>query len=246
MVIFSRILAVVAVWFLFFRGAAPDEVSPDSGLEQLQKELAAVPGSSVPDSSIPDSNAPVDPVNGIWSVDSDFGTFDFETASGSFAGFRVDEELTLGTTVAVGRSGGVAGSLTITDGTLTDAEITVDMTTIVSDRAQREGKIRGAVGASDFPTAKFVLTKPVMLDAKALEAGDTVMIDAVGDLTVKGTTNETTFVIEATIAEPGVGLVIGSTPSVWEALGVDNPSAPVVVSIAGNGIVEFQLVLRRN
>jgi len=179
--IVGLILAVVAVWFLFFRGDAPDAVSTDSGLEQLRTDLA-----TAPDSDVPDSNVSVDPVNGIWSVDDDFGSFDFETASGSFAGFRVDEELTLGTTVAVGRSGGVTGSLTITDGSLTNAEITVNMTTIVSDRPRREGKIREAVGASDFPTATFVLTKPVLLDAKALEAGDTVTIDAVGELTVMG------------------------------------------------------------
>ena len=36
-------------------------------------------------------------------------------ASGSFAGFRVAEELTVGETTAVGRSGNVTGSVTIAD-----------------------------------------------------------------------------------------------------------------------------------
>ena len=46
-------------------------------------------------------------------VDDEIGEFDFETASGSFAGFRVDEELTIGEVVAVGRTGGVSGTVTI-------------------------------------------------------------------------------------------------------------------------------------
>ena len=49
-------------------------------------------------------------------VDDEIGEFDFDTASGSFAGFRVDEELTVpyGDVVAVGQTGGVSGTVTST------------------------------------------------------------------------------------------------------------------------------------
>lgn len=258
------IVVVGAVWFLFFSGDAPDAVSTEAGLEQLQEDLALTTddadaddgdnGTDDPDpddsdngtdDADPSSAPPADPVNGTWIVDDEFGSFDFETASGSFAGFRVTEELTIGQTVAVGRSGGVTGSLTITDGTLTEAEITIAMTTIVSDRSRRENAIRSAVGANEFPTSTFVLTQPVELEAGVLEAGGTVSIDAVGELTIKGTTNEVTFAMEATIAEVGVGLVIGSTSVIWDDFGVDKPTAAIVVSIADEGIVEFQLVIRQ-
>ena len=265
---------VVALWLLFFRNDAPEAVSTEAGLEQLQEDLAATDGDSddAPslsgdDTATDDTDTEVEadpepadeqeagssadqspsggPANGTWTVDDEFGDFDFETASGSFAGFRVEEELTVGEVTAVGRTGGVTGSLTIEDGTLAAAEITIDMTTIESNDGRRENAIRGAVGARDFPTAMFVLTEPMQLDIEALESGSTLLIDVVGDLTVKGTTNQVAFFLQATIVEPGIGLIIGSTEIFWEDFGVTPPRAPIVVSVAEHGTVEFQLIVRR-
>ena len=259
---------VVALWLLFFRDDAPEAVSTEAGLEQLQEDLAATDDDSddAPSLSGDDTDTEVeaDPepsddqeaelsaeqsptggaANGTWTVDDEFGDFDFETASGSFAGFRVEEELTVGEVTAVGRTGGVTGSLTIEDGTLAAAEITVDMTTIESNDGRRENAIRGAVGARDFPTATFVLTEPMQLDIEALESGSTLLIDVVGDLTVKGTTNQVAFFLQATIVEPGIGLIIGSTEIFWEDFGITPPRAPIVVSVAERGTVEFQLIVR--
>ena len=264
---------VVALWLLFFRDDAPEAVSTEAGLEQLQEDLAATdddsddaPSLSGDDTATDDTDTEVeaDPepadeqeaglgadqsptggaANGTWTVDDEFGDFDFETASGSFAGFRVEEELTVGEVTAVGRTGGVTGSLTIEDGTLAAAEITIDMTTIESNDGRRENAIRGAVGAGDFPTATFVLTEPMQLDIEALESGSTLLVDVVGDLTVKGTTNQVAFFLQATIVEPGIGLIIGSTEIFWEDFGVTPPRAPIVVSVAEHGTVEFQLIIR--
>ena len=259
---------VVALWLLFFRDDAPEAVSTEAGLEQLQEDLAATDDDSddAPPLSGDDTATEVEadpepadeqeaelsadqspsggPANGTWTVDDEFGDFDFETASGSFAGFRVEEELTVGEVTAVGRTGGVTGSLTIEDGTLAAAEITVDMTTIESNDGRRENAIRGAVGAGDFPTAMFVLTEPKPIDVAALEAGSTLLVDVVGDLTVKGTTNQVAFFLQATIVEPGIGLIIGSTEIFWEDFGITPPRAPIVVSVAEHGIVEFQLIVR--
>ena len=47
-----------------------------------------------------------DGVVGTWAVDDDFGDFTFDSASGSFAGFRVEKSLFTGQGVtAVGRTG---------------------------------------------------------------------------------------------------------------------------------------------
>ena len=255
-------LLVGALWFLFVRGDTPEAVSTEAGLEQLQEDLAVSEDDQDDAPSLPEDEAEAEPaveqgtgsaddtgasvggVNGIWIVDDEFGDFDFETASGSFAGFRVGEKLTVGEVTAVGRTGGVTGSLTIEDGTLVAAEITVDLTTIRSNDRRRETPIRNAVGARDFPTAMFVLTEPVPVDVEALEAGSTILVDAVGDLTVKGTTNLVVLSLEATIAEPGVGLIIGSTEIFWEDFGVTPPRAPIVVSVEEHGILEFQLIVR--
>ena len=49
-------------------------------------------------------------VEGTWTIDAETGDFDFETATGTFAGFRVNEELAgIGADTAVGRTGAVTG-----------------------------------------------------------------------------------------------------------------------------------------
>ena len=183
-------------------------------------------------------------VVGTWAVDDEFGDFTFDSASGSFAGFRVEKSLFTGQGVtAVGRTGGVTGTVTIGDGVLTGAEITVDMTSIVSDESGREGAIRDAVRASDFPTATFVATETVAFDTAALEAGETVSVIVVGEMTIAGETNTVEVAIEATVPEAGVGLVVGSTELVWADFGVETPTS-MAGTVADNGIVEFQLVVR--
>ena len=51
-------------------------------------------------------------IEGAWTVDTETGEFDYETATGTFAGFRIQEELaSIGSTTAVGRTGDVSGSI---------------------------------------------------------------------------------------------------------------------------------------
>jgi len=230
------VLAAVAVWFVFFRSEAPEAVSLDAANSQLSEDLLAEPGAAP---------ASFDgQIDGQWIIDDEIGTFDFDTASGSFAGFRVDEELTIGEVVAVGRTGGVSGSLTIADGQLTETEVVVDMASIRSNDSRREGAIYGAVGAGQFPTARFVLTEPVSLPA-GISEGQTVQVDAVGELTVKGVTQPATFTIEALIRDDGFAVVTGTAGIVFADFGVVAPKAPIVVSVADEGIVEFQLIVSR-
>ena len=262
----------IAVWWFVFNGDAPEAVSVDDANAQLDADLAAAADddgaadSAADDDGAADSAAGDDgaadsaadeggtdasaaagfdgDIDAVWVIDDEIGSFDFETASGSFAGFRVDEELTVGAVVAVGRSGGVAGSLTIEAGALTAANITVDMSTIVSNDSRRESAIRRTIDASSFPTASFTLTQPVELPA-GLGDGETVTVDAVGDLTIAGTTNEVTFAIAALVRADGFGIVTGSVEMVWDDFGITPPSAPVVVSIADEGVIEFQLVVAK-
>jgi len=256
----------IAVWWFVFNGDAPEAVSVDDANAQLDADLAAADDDGAADSGADDGGTDDDgaadsgaddggtdasaaagfdgDIDAVWVIDDEIGSFDFETASGSFAGFRVDEELTVGAVVAVGRSGGVAGSLTIEGGALTAANITVDMSTIVSNDSRRESAIRRTVDASSFPTASFTLTQPVELPA-GLGDGETVTVDAVGDLTIAGTTNEVTFAITALVRVDGFGIVTGSVEMVWDDFGITPPSAPVVVSIADEGVIEFQLVVAK-
>ncbi len=246
-------VVVVGVWFLFFKDDAPDAVSNAAANAQIDADLAALDEPDDAPAAAPASAGPEAPpepafdgtIDGNWIVDDEIGDFDFRTASGSFAGFRVAEELTaVGETTAVGRSGEISGVVTIEDAMLTGAEVTVDMTAIVSDRPQRENAIRRAINAVAFPTATFVFTDAV--DVSALEVGGAARSFTVeGELTVAGVTRPVTFEIEANVRADGFGIITGSADVVWQDFGITPPSAPVVVSVADNGIIEFQLVVEQ-
>ena len=258
------VLIAVVGWFLFLKDDAPDAVDVGDANEQLDADLAAAEGTvgdtspegstpddSAPDDSAPDESAPDDSaapasegIDGTWVIDDEIGEFDFDTASGSFAGFRVAEELTVGETTAVGRSGNVSGSVTIADGVLTGAGVTVDMDAIVSNDSRRESAIKRTVNTSEFPDATFAFDGGV--DVSSIEVGGAAQtFEIEGALTVAGVTNPVSFTIDANVRDDGFGIIVGSTEIVWEEFGVTPPSAPIVVSIADQGTVEFQLVVAR-
>lgn len=182
-------------------------------------------------------------VAGAWTVDTTIGDFDYEQATGSFAGFRVDEELTIGEVTAVGRTGEVSGFIQLGAGVLEAAEITVDMSTIATDRSLRDGRTRQALGTDQFPNAVFVLTESVALPADAAD-GAAFSLEAAGDLTVKGVTNPAIFALEAQLVDDVI-VVVGSTEVHFDDYGVQAPSAPIVVSVEDHGIIEFQLLFTR-
>ena len=64
-----------------------------------------------------------------------------------------------------------------------------------------------------------------------------------GELTIAGVTNTVTISAEATVAEAGLALVVGSADLVWADYGVDTPSS-TAGEVADNGILEFQLIVR--
>ena len=106
-------------------------------------------------------------VAGTWTVDISRGGFDYEQATGSFVGFRVDEELTIGEVTAVGRTGAITGEIELTEDALVAAVVSVDMSTIASDRSQRDGLMRRALRTAEFPKATFALTEAVPLPSGA-------------------------------------------------------------------------------
>lgn len=236
---------LVAGWFVYeiIDTDAPDAVSTDAALAQLQTEAdeSTEPTAATVDDAADNS---IGSVEATWVVDDEFGEFGFDNASGSFAGFRVEKAFFSGQgATAVGRTGGVTGEVVIGSGELTSAEITVDMTQMVSDERARESAINDAIKVSEHPTGSFIVADAVALDTDALADGATVTVDVTGALTIAGATNQVTIPIEATIVDGGLGLIVGSIDLVWADYGVETPTSSVA-DVADDGILEFQLIVR--
>ena len=185
-------------------------------------------------------------IAGTWTVDTTLGEFNYEEATGSFVGFRVEEELTFGSVTAVGRTGKITGTIELSENALTAAEVTVDMASITTDRSQRDNPVRRALRTNEFPQAKFRLTEVVPLPPEAV-SGEAFEIEAVGDLTVAGVTNSVTFDLQAQLVGDAadVVVVVGSSDVVFADYGVQTPTAAIVVSAEDHGIIELQLLLTR-
>jgi polyisoprenoid-binding protein YceI len=178
-------------------------------------------------------------------VDTTVGEFTVtEDTDATFAGFRVEEVLqSIGSSTAVGRTPDVAGTVEIDGTTLSSAEIVVDLTSIQSDEARREGRIQQALGTDASPTATFLLTEPIRLGDGAAK-GEVVSAVATGELTINGVTNTVEIPVEARLVDAKI-LVTGSTGVTFSDYDITVPSAPVVLSVEDRGILEFQLWLSR-
>ncbi|MDY7099923.1 MAG: YceI family protein [Actinomycetota bacterium] len=245
-VVVLAIAAVVGVWW-FLRDDAPDEVSLESAVDAVGADSADGTTDGEPtddaDGGVATGGSSFDgDIAGTWTVDTESGDFDYESATGTFVGFRIEEELSsIGSTTAVGRTGDVTGSMTIEGTTLTAANFEVDMTTITTNESRRDDNVYRALDTDQFPTGSFVLTEPVDLGADAADGG-AVSITAVGDLTLHGVTKAVEFPLEAELVD-GTIVVVGSLDIVFADYDVEVPTAPIVVSVEDHGPIELQLLL---
>lgn len=236
------VLAVGAgagIWW-FLKDDAPAAVDLGAAVEAVEESND---DPSTTEATEPDAPAAVE---GTWRVDDDSGTFSFEdSATGSFVGFRIEEELTtIGSTTAVGRTPEVTGEITIEGTTLTAATFEADLTAITTNESRRDSRVQSALETSSFPVATFTLTAPVDLGAAA-EGGGPVTVTAPGELTIHGITKTIEIPLEAQLVD-GTIVVVGSTSIVFADFDVEVPSAPVVVSASDNGILEVQLLFTRS
>lgn len=216
-----------ALWW-FLRDDAPDEVDLDTAVGQVDDGTDATTGGQG--------------IEGTWTVDTETGEFDFESATGTFAGFRVDEELAgIGATTAVGRTGDVAGTFTIEGTTVTGADFEVDLTTITTNESRRDDRVQDALETASFPTATFTLTEPIELGAGAAD-GEAVTATATGDLTVHGVTREIAMPVEAQLVD-GTVVLVGSVDLALSDFDVEAPSSPVVLGVADEFTLELQFLL---
>jgi len=122
---------------------------------------------------------------------------------------------------------------------LTAGQITVDTTSIASDKSQRDGRLRTEGLQTDpYPTATFKLTKAVAVPAAAL-AGTGSDITLTGDLTLHGVTKSVDIPAKAQLVN-GTIQVAGSISFPLSDYSIVAPNlGGIIVSIADNGTLEF-------
>ncbi len=242
------IAAIVAIWFFLFRDDAPPP--PDAQSAAAVAE-AAQTTTTIPSTTSGDSTTTTQVVattteaeigiEGSWMVDTSIGSF--EDFSSTYVGFRIEEELAqgIGKTTAVGRTPVVSGTLEFSSSELLSAEITADLSQITTDRSWRDDNVYDALDAGSHPNAVFSLVGPITLDDPETE-GIEHPISATGELTIKGVTQEVS--VELTAQRIGqIITVTGQFPMVFSDFGVEVPTAPIVVSVEDNGLIEVQLFL---
>jgi polyisoprenoid-binding protein YceI len=167
-------------------------------------------------------------VNGTWKI-----------TSGSQAGYRVTEVLFGQNNTAVGRTSSVTGTITIQGSNVTAGNFTVDMTTVKSDRSQRDNQFHGRImDTASYPTATFTLSRPIQLGTIPAD-GATVTEQATGNLTLHGTTRAVTFQVQAR-RSGSIIEVSGSIPVIFSNWNIPNPSfGPVTTE--DHGTLEFLL-----
>jgi polyisoprenoid-binding protein YceI len=172
-------------------------------------------------------------LDGTWTV-----------ASGSQAGYRVSEVLLGQSAEAVGRTSSVTGDATIAGGKVTAATTTVDMTSVTSDKSQRDQQFQTRImDTSTYPTATFALTQPIDLSGLPTD-GTTGTTTATGALTLHGTTK--TVAIPLQVKQDGSDIdVQGSLKITFADYGVDNPSAGPA-QVGDDGTLEFLVKLSKS
>ena len=226
--------------------AAPEGGAGAGDHDQDQEYVVVVPEDSDADAASPsDDVATIDDINGSWVVEAETGSVPLDEATGSFAGFRVDEELaSIGAFTAVGRTGDVSGTMEIVSENVTSVEIEVDLTTLQTDDRRRDGAVQRALGASRHPTATFSLTEELHIEGAAV-SGTAIMLSAPGDLTVNGITRPVVVDIQAQLVGSVIA-VVGSVEVTFADFDVTVPQVPVVLSAEDHGVMEFQLLFRRS
>ena len=242
------VAAIVAIWFFLFRDDAPPPPDAQSAaaVAEAAQTTTTIPSTTSEDSTtttqVVTTTTEVEAgIEGFWVVDTAIGSF--EDFSSTYVGFRIEEELAqgIGKTTAVGRTPVVSGTLEFSSSELLSAEIIADLSQITTDRSWRDDNVYDALDAGNHPNAVFSLVGPITLDDSHIE-GKEHLISATGELTIKGVTQEVS--VELTAQRIGqIITVTGQFPMVFSDFGVEVPTAPIVLSVEDNGLIEVQLFL---
>jgi polyisoprenoid-binding protein YceI len=194
--------------------------------DQLRLEPAA---QTAVETTIADTTSTVD---GTWAIATD-----------SIVGYRVKEVIVAQSTEGVGRTSAVKGTLNIAGEQVTEAEFSVDMTTLKSDSSRRDKQVNTRIlDTATYPTATFTLKQPITLTPEAL-AGSDLTTQATGTLTLRGVTKDIELTLIARLANDVIE-VNGSIEIIFADWSIPDPSISAIV-VEDRGQLEFLLRFKR-
>ena len=194
--------------------------------DQLRLEPAA---QTAVETTIADTTSTVD---GTWAIATD-----------SIVGYRVKEVIVAQSTEGVGRTSAVQGKLNIAGEQVTEAQFSVDMTTLKSDSSRRDGQVNNRIlDTATYPTATFTLKQPITLTPEAL-AGSDLTTQATGTLTLRGVTKDIELTLIARLANDVIE-VNGSIEIIFADWSIPDPSISAIV-VEDRGQLEFLLRFTR-
>jgi polyisoprenoid-binding protein YceI len=219
----AALLAFGGTWGYveFIKGEAPARLTLDGTGEPATSDTSGGTGS-----------ADTSGVEGTWKA-----------TSGSEAGYRVNEVLLGRNAEAAGRTDDVTGELVIAGTQVTNATVTVDMTSVTSDENRRDNQFRGRImNVATYPTSTFTLTQPIDLGGLPAD-GEKITVPATGQLTLHGTTK--TITVDLVARRNGANIEVnGTIPIVFAEWGIPNPSfGPVTTE--DHGELELLVVFSR-
>jgi polyisoprenoid-binding protein YceI len=223
------ILVVGGTWLYIhvIEGPAPAPLSLKSAASSPTSTPTASPPTAASSASASAGTASSVDVPGTWRV-----------ASGSIVGYRVNEVLAGQNNVAVGRTSGISGSMTISGTTVTAASFTAQMAAIHSDQSQRDAQFNGRImDTAAYPTGTLTLTSRIALGSLPAD-GVIRTYHATGNLMLHGRTRPVTFMLQAERTSAGIE-VSGSIPIVFADWDIPSPSFTGFVTTQNHGLLEF-------
>jgi polyisoprenoid-binding protein YceI len=182
---------------------------------------------------------PAGDLSGTWTV-----------AAGSVAGYRVREKLAQlpAPSDAVGRTGAITGQVTMTNRggaySCSNANFTVDVSQLKSDQAKRDDKVRTMGLETDkYPQATFAAAGPTLIPEGAVN-GKATTVPVEGSITLHGVTKKVSIPLQ--VERDGTQIkIVGNYQFSWSDFGMTAPSLPPFVSVTGNPMLEFSLLMAK-
>ena len=166
----------------------------------------------------------MDPVANLYSIDS----------GSANATFTVNEVLRGSAYTVVGKTDQIAGEFTFDANNPAAAQlgtITINARTLTTDDNSRNRALGNQIlGTSDYEYITFTPTTLTGLP-DAVTAGQPFSFQATGDLTIKGVSRPTTFVVTLTPGADGSVQGAATTTINYADWGVTIPSVPFVASV---------------